>query len=282
MLSVVLSASVVSGSLADSNSPQSSSPGSSSPNSPIPQNRPSSLHVLGSKIRFSKAGRCKSTSSIPPSPLACNPAATQPPSPQCSPSSLPGLPKSLHSYHGKTLSPPTIPRQSVRPRSAEPPRSPLLNRVQSAEKLSGAYYGDKKAYSTRRHTMDGDSLSDCGGDVASGFVCVGDHARQGGFLGGQRLRSSDVVVMKKLNLSDRRDSFKKQEAVREVCYDYPNEEEEEEEMITTPSTLPSSLPRYAAAWITSGPPVETSKEKIPNRGTKLQKGVIKGQKEDGR
>ncbi|XP_031418868.1 microtubule-associated serine/threonine-protein kinase 3 isoform X2 [Clupea harengus] len=267
---------------ADSNSPQSSSPGSSSPNSPIPQNRPSSLHVLGSKIRFSKAGRCKSTSSIPPSPLACNPAATQPPSPQCSPSSLPGLPKSLHSYHGKTLSPPTIPRQSVRPRSAEPPRSPLLNRVQSAEKLSGAYYGDKKAYSTRRHTMDGDSLSDCGGDVASGFVCVGDHARQGGFLGGQRLRSSDVVVMKKLNLSDRRDSFKKQEAVREVCYDYPNEEEEEEEMITTPSTLPSSLPRYAAAWITSGPPVETSKEKIPNRGTKLQKGVIKGQKEDGR
>ncbi|KAL2097629.1 hypothetical protein ACEWY4_006836 [Coilia grayii] len=271
---------------ADSNSPQSSSPGSSSPNSPIPQNRPSSLHVLGSKIRFSKAGRCKSTSNIPPSPLACNPASTQPLSPQCSPSSLPGLPKSLHSYHGKTLSPPTIPRQSVRPRSAEPPRSPLLNRVQSAEKLSGAYYGEKKAYTTRRHTMDGpltesEGLCDSRSDVVSGFVCVGDHARQGGFLGAQRLRSSDVVVMKKLNLSDRRDSFKKQEAVREVCFDDPNEEEEE--MVTTPSaTGPSGLPRYAAAWITSDPPEEACKEKSPNSGTKLQKSVIKGQKEDGR
>ncbi|XP_062381277.1 microtubule-associated serine/threonine-protein kinase 3 isoform X1 [Sardina pilchardus] len=276
---------------ADSNSPQSSSPGSSSPNSPIPQSRPSSLHVLGSKIRFNKAGRCKSTSSIPPSPLACNPASTQPLSPQCSPSSLPaGLPKSLHSYHGKTLSPPTIPRQPVRPRSAEPPRSPLLNRVQSAEKLSGAYYGDKKAYATRRHTMDAplaesESLSDCGGDVASGFVCVGDHARQGGFLGGQRLRSGDVVVMKKLNLTDRRDSFKKQEAVREVCYDDPNEEEEEEEeLVTVPSSaaIPSSLPRYAAAWITSDRPGETCTEKSPSRGTKLQKSAIQGQKEGSR
>lgn len=128
-----------------------------------------------------------------------------------------------------------------------------------------------------------ESLSDCGGDVASGFVCVGDHARQGGFLGGQRLRSSDVVLMKKLNLSDRRDSFKKQEAVREVCFDYPNEEEEEEEMVTTPSAaVPSSLPRYAAAWISSERQGEACKEDIPTRGTKLQKGAVQGQREGGR
>uniref|UniRef100_A0A9J7XTE9 non-specific serine/threonine protein kinase n=1 Tax=Cyprinus carpio carpio TaxID=630221 RepID=A0A9J7XTE9_CYPCA len=142
----------------DSNSPQSSSPCSSSPNSPIPQSRPSSLHVLGSKIglRYSKPGRCKSANSIPPSPLACNPSS-QPLSPQCSPSSLTG---------------------TVCPRSAESPRSPLLNRVQSSERPSS------------------EGLEDSGG-----------------------------AVMRKLNLSERRDSFKKQEAVQEVSFDYSDDKE---------------------------------------------------------
>uniref|UniRef100_A0A3Q4FZW9 non-specific serine/threonine protein kinase n=1 Tax=Neolamprologus brichardi TaxID=32507 RepID=A0A3Q4FZW9_NEOBR len=143
----------------DHSGDSSSSPCSSSPNSPVPQARPSSLHVLG---RYTKAGRCKSTSSIPPSPLACIPPP-QSLSPQCSPSSLPSHP------------------------NAEPPRSPLLKRVQSAEKLTGdkmtgGYHGDRKAYSTRRHTM-------------------------------------EMVVMRKLALSERRDSFKKQEAVQEVNFD---------------------------------------------------------------
>uniref|UniRef100_A0A3Q2VFF2 non-specific serine/threonine protein kinase n=1 Tax=Haplochromis burtoni TaxID=8153 RepID=A0A3Q2VFF2_HAPBU len=123
-----------------------------SPNSPVPQARPSSLHVLG---RYTKAGRCKSTSSIPPSPLACIPPP-QSLSPQCSPSSLPSHP------------------------NAEPPRSPLLKRVQSAEKLT---------------------------DKATGFVCHQDTA------------SGEMVVMRKLALSERRDSFKKQEAVQEVNFD---------------------------------------------------------------
>uniref|UniRef100_A0A3B4F1B5 non-specific serine/threonine protein kinase n=1 Tax=Pundamilia nyererei TaxID=303518 RepID=A0A3B4F1B5_9CICH len=144
----------------DHSGDSSSSPCSSSPNSPVPQARPSSLHVLG---RYTKAGRCKSTSSIPPSPLACIPPP-QSLSPQCSPSSLPSHP------------------------NAEPPRSPLLKRVQSAEKLTGdkmtgGYHGDRKAYSTRRHTME------------------------------------EMVVMRKLALSERRDSFKKQEAVQEVNFD---------------------------------------------------------------
>uniref|UniRef100_A0A3Q3RSK9 non-specific serine/threonine protein kinase n=1 Tax=Mastacembelus armatus TaxID=205130 RepID=A0A3Q3RSK9_9TELE len=155
----------------DHSGDSSSSPCSSSPNSPVPQARPSSLHVLG---RYTKAGRCKSTSSIPPSPLACIPPP-QPLSPQCSPSCLPTHP------------------------NAEPPRSPLLKRVQSAEKLTGdrtttGYHGDRKAYSTRRHTM-------------------------------------EVVVMRKLALSERRDSFKKQEAVQEVNFD------DSEERETTPSSM---------------------------------------------
>uniref|UniRef100_A0AAQ4P368 non-specific serine/threonine protein kinase n=1 Tax=Gasterosteus aculeatus aculeatus TaxID=481459 RepID=A0AAQ4P368_GASAC len=233
----------------DHSGDSSSSPCSSSPNSPVPQARPSSLHVLG---RYNKAGRCKSTSSIPPSPLACIPPP-QPVSPQCSPSCLPSHPKSLQGFHGKTLSPPTITRHSVRPRSAEPPRSPLLKRVQSAEKLTGdkttgGYHVDRKAYSTRRHTMEvplseGEGLEDMEGYTATGFVCVGEHGRQGLYIGGQR----EVVVMRKLALSERRDSFKKQEAVQEVSFDDLEERE------TTPSpTLPVTQQKaFKASWMNS-------------------------------
>uniref|UniRef100_A0A9J8AB73 non-specific serine/threonine protein kinase n=1 Tax=Cyprinus carpio carpio TaxID=630221 RepID=A0A9J8AB73_CYPCA len=226
----------------DSNSPQSSSPCSSSPNSPIPQCRPSSLHVLGSKIglRYSKAGRCKSTNSIPPSPLACNPSS-QPLSPQCSPSSLAGVPKSLHSFHNKMMSPPTIVRQTVCPRSAESPRSPLLNRVHSSERPSGAQHGDKKAFSIRRHTV----------EVPQS----------------ERARDSSGVVMRKLNLSERRDSFKKQEAVQEVSFDESDDKE-----VTTSTPVPSH-PCFKAAWISTTQAEgssETAARKTDKLGSKLK------------
>uniref|UniRef100_A0A8C9MJB9 non-specific serine/threonine protein kinase n=1 Tax=Serinus canaria TaxID=9135 RepID=A0A8C9MJB9_SERCA len=101
----------------DAVSPQSTSPSSSTPTSPAGHVRPSSLHGLAPKLggpRY-KVGRRKSTSSIPPSPLACTPSSAQrPPSPQRSPSPLHGYPKTPHSFQGKTLSPPTIVRQSSR------------------------------------------------------------------------------------------------------------------------------------------------------------------------
>ncbi|XP_028299191.1 microtubule-associated serine/threonine-protein kinase 3 isoform X3 [Gouania willdenowi] len=223
----------------DNHSPQSTSPCSSSPSSPAAHIRPSSLHGLGSKLstqRYTKVGRRKSTSNIPPSPLACNSSSNQPLSPQRSPSPLPGFTKALHTYHGKTLSPPTIVRHVVRPRSAEPPRSPLLKRVQSAEKLSGVYHADKKLYTPRRHTLEvpfyceGDLLSDLEAEGGCGSSYVGiDHGRFGGYISGQRMRDSgmerseQLIVMRKLNLSERRDSFKKQEAVQEVSFDEPEE-----------------------------------------------------------
>uniref|UniRef100_A0A665UKE9 non-specific serine/threonine protein kinase n=1 Tax=Echeneis naucrates TaxID=173247 RepID=A0A665UKE9_ECHNA len=237
----------------DHSGDSSSSPCSSSPNSPVPQARPSSLHVLG---RYTKAGRCKSTSSIPPSPLACIPPP-QPISPQCSPSCMPSHPKSLQGFHGKTLSPPTIARHSVRPRSAEPPRSPLLKRVQSAEKLTGdkttgGYHGERKAYSTRRHTMEvplseGEGLEDLEG-----------HA--------------EVVVMRKLALSERRDSFKKQEAVQEVCFDDLEERE------ATPSpTVPVAQPKaFKASWTNSVQAESTVRlEGRGSQGTTAQKAKSK-------
>ncbi|XP_075944280.1 microtubule-associated serine/threonine-protein kinase 3-like isoform X2 [Anarhichas minor] len=238
----------------DNNSPQSTSPCSSSPSSPAAHIRPSSLHGLGSKLstqRYTKVGRRKSTSNIPPSPLACNSSSTQPLSPQRSPSPLSGFAKTFHGYHGKTLSPPTIVRHIVRPRSAEPPRSPLLKRVQSAEKLSGVYHADKKSYTPRRHTLEvpfyceGDLLGDCEAEGSCGGSYIGaDLGRLGGYIGSQRLRDSGIerseqlVVMRKLNLSERRDSFKKQEAVQEVSFDEP--EEKTSTTVTVTPTAPGA------------------------------------------
>ncbi|CAG5864067.1 unnamed protein product [Menidia menidia] len=255
---------------ADNNSPQSTSPCSSSPSSPATHIRPNSLHGLGSKLstqRFNKVGRRKSTSNIPPSPLACSSSSNQPLSPQRSPSPLPGYAKSLHAYHGKTLSPPTIVRHIVRPRSAEPPRSPLLKRVQSAEKLSGFYHGEKKAYAPRRHTLEvpfygecdllGDSELEGGG---RNFYIGADHSRPGGYISSQRLRESgterseQLVVMRKLNLSERRDSFKKQEAVQEVSFDEPDEKTSG--AVTGTTTIPGVQTQpllHRTAWPVSRP-----------------------------
>lgn len=220
----------------DASLPQNASPCSSSPSSSAVQMRPSSLHGLGSKLsnqRYTKAGRRKSTSNIPPSPLACT-SSPQALSPQRSPSPLPSISKTLHSFHGKTLSPPTIIRHVVRPRSAEPPRSPLLKRVQSAEKLSGALFADKKPHAARRHTLEVPHCEmDVPGEAEAEGTCVAtytaDHSRLGGYLCAQRLRDwpgermEQIVVMRKLNLSERRDSFKKQEAVQEVSFDEPDD-----------------------------------------------------------
>ncbi|KAK7165214.1 hypothetical protein R3I94_003551 [Phoxinus phoxinus] len=144
-------------------SSQSSSPSSSAPNSPAGSGhiRPSTLHGLGPKLPGRlRQGRRKSAGSIPLSPLARTPSPTpqpQPTSPQRSPSPLlhtMGSSKTSQAFPTKMHSPPTIVRHMVRPKSAEPPRSPLLKRVQSEEKLSPSYAGDKKHLCTRKHSLE--------------------------------------------------------------------------------------------------------------------------------
>ncbi|XP_062419650.1 microtubule-associated serine/threonine-protein kinase 2 isoform X3 [Pungitius pungitius] len=128
------------------NSSQSSSPSSSVPNSPASSGhiRPSSLHGLAPKLqRQYRSPRRKSAGNIPLSPLARTPSPTpQSSSPQRSPSPLPGhaLAQSAvgQSFPVKLHSSPPLVRQISRPKSAEPPRSPLLKRVQSAEKLASS------------------------------------------------------------------------------------------------------------------------------------------------
>ncbi|XP_069505349.1 microtubule-associated serine/threonine-protein kinase 3 isoform X2 [Ambystoma mexicanum] len=219
--------------LPDTVSPQSTSPSSSTPSSPAGHIRPSSLHGLAPKLsgqRY-KVGRRKSTSSIPPSPLACTPPMPQPPSPQRSPSPLLSFTKSLHAFQGKTLSPPTIIRQVSRPRSTEAPRSPLLKRVQSADKIA-TYLAEKKTLASHRLSLevplsDGmfdafeDSEMHLSGLSATGSPCQGNCRIVRDWSGERHDRDQEVVVMRRLNLSERRDSFKKQEAVQEVSFDEP-------------------------------------------------------------
>ncbi|XP_006902435.1 PREDICTED: microtubule-associated serine/threonine-protein kinase 4 [Elephantulus edwardii] len=145
------------------NSSQSSSPSSSAPNSPAGSGhiRPSTLHGLAPKLSGQRyrSGRRKSAGSIPLSPLARTPSPTpQPTSPQRSPSPLLGHSlgnaKITQAFPSKMHSPPTIVRHIVRPKSAEPPRSPLLKRVQSEEKLSPSYSSDKKHLCSRKHSLE--------------------------------------------------------------------------------------------------------------------------------
>ncbi|XP_054544269.1 LOW QUALITY PROTEIN: microtubule-associated serine/threonine-protein kinase 4 [Talpa occidentalis] len=145
------------------NSSQSSSPSSSAPNSPAGSGhiRPSTLHGLAPKLSGQRyrSGRRKSAGSIPLSPLARTPSPTpQPTSPQRSPSPLLGHSlgnsKIAQAFPNKMHSPPTIVRHIVRPKSAEPPRSPLLKRVQSEEKLSPSYGSDKKHLCSRKHSLE--------------------------------------------------------------------------------------------------------------------------------
>uniref|UniRef100_A0AAR2KDI8 non-specific serine/threonine protein kinase n=1 Tax=Pygocentrus nattereri TaxID=42514 RepID=A0AAR2KDI8_PYGNA len=157
------------------NSSQSSSPSSSVPNSPASsgQIRPSSLHGLAPKLqRQYRSPRRKSAGNIPLSPLARTPSPTpQSTSPQRSPSPLPSHPlvsSSIgQSFPVKLHSSPPLVRQIARPKSADPPRSPLLKRVQSAEKLAASLSssssspspssaGDKKlpVGASRKHSLD--------------------------------------------------------------------------------------------------------------------------------
>ncbi|XP_032906679.1 microtubule-associated serine/threonine-protein kinase 1 [Amblyraja radiata] len=146
-----------SGYLGGGNSSQSSSPGSSVPNSPATSHhiRPSSLHGLSPKLqRQYRSARCKSAGNIPLSPLAHTPSPTHP-SPQHPPSPQPshtvGSSNTTQTFHVKLHSSPPVVRP--RPKSAEPPRSPLLKRVQSAEKLSMPMASEKKL-AIRKHSLE--------------------------------------------------------------------------------------------------------------------------------
>ncbi|XP_036383052.1 microtubule-associated serine/threonine-protein kinase 1-like isoform X1 [Megalops cyprinoides] len=142
-------------------SSQSSSPASSTPNSPAASQhmRPSSLHGLSPKLhRQYRSARCKSAGNIPLSPLAHTPSPTQS-SPPPLPGHTVGSSNTTQTFPAKLHSSPPVVRP--RPKSAEPPRSPLLKRVQSAEKLGSPLSSqDKKGVggpggmAMRKHSLE--------------------------------------------------------------------------------------------------------------------------------
>ncbi|XP_069460236.1 microtubule-associated serine/threonine-protein kinase 1 isoform X2 [Ambystoma mexicanum] len=135
-------------------SSQSSSPASSTPNSPASSShhiRPSTLHGLSPKLhRQYRSARCKSAGNIPLSPLAHTPSPTQS-SPPPLPGHTVGSSNTTQSFPVKLHSSPPVVRP--RPKSAEPPRSPLLKRVQSAEKLGSPLTSEKKVV-MRKHSLE--------------------------------------------------------------------------------------------------------------------------------
>ncbi|KAM9005356.1 microtubule-associated serine/threonine-protein kinase 2 isoform 4-T4 [Sarcophilus harrisii] len=196
------------------NSSQSSSPSSSVPNSPASSGhiRPSSLHGLAPKLqRQYRSPRRKSAGSIPLSPLAHTPSPTpQATSPQRSPSPLPGHAPtgSPAAFPGKLHSSPPLGRQISRPKSAEPPRSPLLKRVQSAEKLGAALgASEKKLSASRKPSLD---LPPC--EVRKELGLPGEPGEKAP-LPKAASRSLGTI---RHDRAERREALQKQEAIREV------------------------------------------------------------------
>ncbi|XP_038640725.1 microtubule-associated serine/threonine-protein kinase 1-like isoform X4 [Scyliorhinus canicula] len=182
------------------NSSQSSSPGSSVPNSPATPHhiRPSSLHGLSPKLqRQYRSARCKSAGNIPLSPLAHTPSPTHP-SPQHPSFPLPahtvGSSNTTQTFHIKLHSSPPVVRP--RPKSAEPPRSPLLKRVQSAEKLSIPLSSEKKL-AIRKHSLEA-SHSDFRKDALHSDTSLQSLMESEGEVLGSKADGSEVGTFRQL------------------------------------------------------------------------------------
>uniref|UniRef100_A0A8B9RQG1 non-specific serine/threonine protein kinase n=1 Tax=Accipiter nisus TaxID=211598 RepID=A0A8B9RQG1_9AVES len=216
------------------NSSQSSSPSSSVPNSPASSGhiRPSSLHGLAPKLqRQYRSPRHKSAGNIPLSPLAHTPSPTpQSTSPQRSPSPLPGhsvgSSSIIQSFPVKLHSSPPLVRQISRPKSAEPPRSPLLKRVQSAEKLAASLSSsEKKLASSRKHSLD-ISHSEFKKEMLQRDPSLQSLQESANETTGSKLGLAEKGMLQKpgsrklgairQDRVERRESLQKQEAIREV------------------------------------------------------------------
>ncbi|XP_019483550.1 PREDICTED: microtubule-associated serine/threonine-protein kinase 2 isoform X7 [Hipposideros armiger] len=233
------------------NSSQSSSPSSSVPSSPAGSGhtRPSSLHGLAPKLqRQYRSPRRKSAGSIPLSPLAHTPSPPPAASPQRSPSPLSGhgtqaLPTKLH------LSPP-LGRQLSRPKSVEPPRSPLLKRVQSAEKLAAALAAsEKKLAVSRKQSLDlpyPELKKELPPREISPLEVVGTRSVLSGkgTLPGKGVLQpapSRTLGTLRQDRAERRESLQKQEAIREVdsSEDDTDEGPENSQGVQEPSLVPN-------------------------------------------
>ncbi|XP_016409545.1 microtubule-associated serine/threonine-protein kinase 1 [Sinocyclocheilus rhinocerous] len=200
-------------------SSQSSSPASSTPNSPATSQhmRPSSLYGLSPKLhRQYRSARCKSVGNIPLSPLAHTPSPTSSSPPPIAGHTV-GSSNTTQVFPAKLHASPPITRP--RPKSAEPPRSPLLQRVQSAEKL-----GPPPPPSFPS------SMSSVGSD------------RKGGLCVSMRKHGLEVV-----HAEYRRESFHCEHALQSLM------EIEGENTPGAPPSPPDQMPTHTPAQLTMSP-----------------------------
>ncbi|XP_045866762.1 microtubule-associated serine/threonine-protein kinase 2 isoform X8 [Meles meles] len=262
------------------NSSQSSSPSSSVPSSPAGSGhtRPSSLHGLAPKLqRQYRSPRRKSAGSIPLSPLAHTPSPPPAASPQRSPSPLSGhgaqaFPAKLH------LSPP-LGRQLSRPKSAEPPRSPLLKRVQSAEKLAAALAAsEKKLATSRKHSLDlphPELKKELPPREVSPLEVVGTRSVLSG-KGVLQPSPSWALGTLRQDRAERRESLQKQEAIREVDSSEDDAEEgpENSQGVREPNLAPT--PEVGRAPPLTGAGEGEEEDAFLSRDPKSQGPVVSG------
>ncbi|XP_012899782.2 microtubule-associated serine/threonine-protein kinase 2 isoform X2 [Mustela putorius furo] len=262
------------------NSSQSSSPSSSVPSSPAGSGhtRPSSLHGLAPKLqRQYRSPRRKSAGSIPLSPLAHTPSPPPAASPQRSPSPLSGhgaqaFPAKLH------LSPP-LGRQLSRPKSAEPPRSPLLKRVQSAEKLAAALAAsEKKLATSRKHSLDlphPELKKELPPREVSPLEVVGTRSVLSG-KGVLQPSPSWALGTLRQDRAERRESLQKQEAIREVDSSEDDAEEgpENSQGVREPNSAPT--PEVGRAAPLTGAGEGEEEDAFLSKDPKSQGRVVSG------
>lgn len=268
------------------NSSQSSSPSSSVPSSPAgsAHTRPSSLHGLAPKLqRQYRSPRRKSAGSIPLSPLAHTPSPPPAASPQRSPSPLSG--HGAQAFPSKLHSSPPLGRQLSRPKSAEPPRSPLLKRIQSAEKLAAALAAsEKKRPPSHKHGLDlphcelKKELSPREGSplevVGTRAVLSGKGTLQGkGVLQSAPSRALGTLRQDRV---ERRESLQKQEAIREVD---SSEDDTDDDPENSQGVLESNLapnPEVGQSLPSRGAREDRKKETILPKDPRNQGSLVPG------
>ncbi|XP_074232654.1 microtubule-associated serine/threonine-protein kinase 2 isoform X5 [Camelus bactrianus] len=141
-------------------------------------------------------------------------------------------------------------RQLSRPKSAEPPRSPLLKRVQSAEKLAAALAAsEKKLATSRKHSLDlphPELKKELPPREVSPLEVVGTRSvlsGKGALPGKGVLQPAASWALGTLrqDRAERRESLQKQEAIREVdsSEDDTDEGPENSQGVQEPSLVPN-------------------------------------------
>lgn len=209
--------------------------------------RPSSLHGLAPKLqRQYRSPHRKPAANMPLSPLARTPSPTPSGrSPQRSPSPLPahtpGAAGTAQPFPARLHSSPPMVRPISRPKPAESPRSPLLRRVQSTEKLSTSYSSSSSSSSSSSVVLV--QMGSLQKHPARKLVPAED-AEAGSDalrLGPGKINLKDKLSAIRQDRAEWRESLPKQDAIHEVDSSEDDDETPEGSQARGPTSRPQRL-----------------------------------------